>query len=997
MHVLQAKLLEQNTFAQENICKALVDAYANFSTSRRYLQDVINKRNSTIAALLSSYDTYDDLLGKANKGIEFYNKLETNVSKLLQRIRSACKVQEEEREQMLAKVTVKSVEPAVKTSVSTSNAPKLKDYLDSMKKDPGQYTIPAYPGGMEPTWSPGVRPAPLGSEMNVESALPVSSNEQGRYGNYSAGSIYNQASTGYVPSSVQASYLPTTSSGGSGGGSVYGYNYGIYPDQTYASSYQQQLPQQQPSIPQQSSLSQQVPGATQQSAYNQQSAMLPPNHSAFANQASVTYSQQQSTVIPQLPTFSHQTPSATQQPYTHQQLTQPQQMPLVQPPTIPQQQPASATQQQSTQPQQVPVVQPPTIPQQQLPNAALQSQAYSQQQSAYIQQTPQSYSQQLPTVSQQAAVPTPQPQPTPPPPHQLPPVHQQQTAPSPLPTVSVPQQQAQTPSAGYAYPTQSPIHTSVPDKTVDDILSERMAALLSSKKRTTATLNEYPTNQYAQFGYNPQTTPTYSATNYSYPAITQAYTITSSYQQLPASQPSEYSSSTSFPTTVSESANYSVPLIAAPQYSVPPSSTPQPQPYPAAYTGASASYTNYMPQNYGAPSQPSSGVDSLSYSANAYNGQQGYYQGYQSTDSGASSQPYVYGSVDQTSQYAPTDQNPYQSYYSQNSSVPQTNVAYADNSYAVYTQAGTYYNYYENTTTATTASTYTTPQMSTVNFAPTEKTSNIDLLSGLDFTVSQVPLTPQPTTSNTAAPVQKEYKEETKPKTDATPAAVSPKPAVEKKMLEVKKPQIKLLELPKRNLLENPETFNLFVQEVEKYEKFVDTLTTKTLNGPTTLEVKWKEILDKQDADVQKRSISVARCYPMKNRSADILPYDYSRVELVTTKDDYINASHIRDITPYTPPFIVTQCPMTATVVDFWTMVWEQQVELIACLLNDTQVSYRRNRFLLLALNVCLDWRGCLLAQRERTRLNRKEHGDIFTKYDSKTILDRTPYIHSFT
>lgn len=87
---------------------------------------------------------------------------------------------------------------------------------------------------------------------------------------------------------------------------------------------------------------------------------------------------------------------------------------------------------------------------------------------------------------------------------------------------------------------------------------------------------------------------------------------------------------------------------------------------------------------------------------------------------------------------------------------------------------------------------------------------------------------------------------------------------------------------------------DLFSRELEKYEKYVEALTTKTLSGPTTLDVKWKEIQDSQELDAQKRIISVARCYPMKNRFPDILPYDYSRVELKSTKDDYINASFIK-------------------------------------------------------------------------------------------------------
>ena len=85
-------------------------------------------------------------------------------------------------------------------------------------------------------------------------------------------------------------------------------------------------------------------------------------------------------------------------------------------------------------------------------------------------------------------------------------------------------------------------------------------------------------------------------------------------------------------------------------------------------------------------------------------------------------------------------------------------------------------------------------------------------------------------------------------------------------------------------------------------------------------------------------TLSVARCYPMKNRAPDILPFDNSRVELPTTKDDYINASHIRHLSPHAPNFIVTQWPPANTHNDFWTMVWQEQIEIIVCLLKDAPV-----------------------------------------------------------
>jgi tyrosine-protein phosphatase non-receptor type 23 len=44
----------------------------------------------------------------------------------------------------------------------------------------------------------------------------------------------------------------------------------------------------------------------------------------------------------------------------------------------------------------------------------------------------------------------------------------------------------------------------------------------------------------------------------------------------------------------------------------------------------------------------------------------------------------------------------------------------------------------------------------------------------------------------------------------------------------------------------DPEALNLFVQEVERFEKVVEGLTNKTLNGPTPLDLKWKELQELQ-------------------------------------------------------------------------------------------------------------------------------------------------------
>ncbi|XP_072222234.1 tyrosine-protein phosphatase non-receptor type 21 isoform X2 [Leuresthes tenuis] len=71
-----------------------------------------------------------------------------------------------------------------------------------------------------------------------------------------------------------------------------------------------------------------------------------------------------------------------------------------------------------------------------------------------------------------------------------------------------------------------------------------------------------------------------------------------------------------------------------------------------------------------------------------------------------------------------------------------------------------------------------------------------------------------------------------------------------------------------------------------------------------------------------------------KNRFQDVLPYDDNRVELVPTKENnmgYINASHIRiTVSGQEWSYIATQGPLSNTCQDFWQMVWEQGVSIIA-------------------------------------------------------------------
>lgn len=49
-----------------------------------------------------------------------------------------------------------------------------------------------------------------------------------------------------------------------------------------------------------------------------------------------------------------------------------------------------------------------------------------------------------------------------------------------------------------------------------------------------------------------------------------------------------------------------------------------------------------------------------------------------------------------------------------------------------------------------------------------------------------------------------------------------------------------------------------------------------------------------QVKDESKRTTSVAKLFPEKNRTADNIPYDHARVLLPTATDNYINAVYVQ-------------------------------------------------------------------------------------------------------
>ncbi|KAL0895130.1 hypothetical protein ABMA27_013582 [Loxostege sticticalis] len=224
-HTPQAKIIEQNLSAQENIINKLTSLYASYGDSRRMLADVLRKRDGLINALITSYDTYEELLGKSQKGQEFYKKLSYNVNQLLTRLRSTCQVQEEERAQLLSKQAVKASTPTASAlsktldavpPPSTGGSRKLKDYLPYMKNRnaaPRSVTPQAqvdampsdayYPESIYPT---SVRPTPVGSEATdmTQMKLPDGVVPPNIQNPYRYGSPYAPSDTD--PYAVQSNY-----------------------------------------------------------------------------------------------------------------------------------------------------------------------------------------------------------------------------------------------------------------------------------------------------------------------------------------------------------------------------------------------------------------------------------------------------------------------------------------------------------------------------------------------------------------------------------------------------------------------------------------------------------------------------------------------------------------------------------------------------------------------------------------------------------------------
>ncbi|XP_075995830.1 tyrosine-protein phosphatase non-receptor type 18 [Genypterus blacodes] len=82
-----------------------------------------------------------------------------------------------------------------------------------------------------------------------------------------------------------------------------------------------------------------------------------------------------------------------------------------------------------------------------------------------------------------------------------------------------------------------------------------------------------------------------------------------------------------------------------------------------------------------------------------------------------------------------------------------------------------------------------------------------------------------------------------------------------------------------------------------------------------------------------------------KNRYKDILPYDQSRVLLsLLTSDhdsDYINANFIQGASAGRS-YIACQGPLSCTLTDFWRMIWQHDIKVIAMACREIEMGKRK-------------------------------------------------------
>lgn len=946
-------LIDQNLKAQDNILAALTEHYAQTAPVLKTINDVKHKRDNFFSSLAASYDVYEDLLAKSAKGLEFYKKLQGNVQKLLARVKAACDVQNEDRQQRM-----NSMRPKASTNVglgitppaSKSTAPKLKDYLKSGK-------LPT----SDATYIPPIRPSPLGSEATPSSACATSTptyytaqSQMPHIPNdyppppYTPPTQQYYDTNGYTNPIYQNNQIPAA-------GVKYDYNYSGYDQQM---QYQNQMQAYQ--NPQTSATS----SISSHSITQANTAMAQPTNQHYQYPPAVTPEQPANMSYQANANYSYGTHA------TDAQTSYPNQTPNY---MQPYQQPTS----QNQQPQQYHY--PQQVQQPQLTPAPSPSPSFSSI-TPQINQTPTQSTwtpTSMTTAFENLSIQNSAPAVT-----NFPSTWNTNVAqPAAVPVDTVSQQQNAVQLPGTVVPSTNTWNSAVPS--------------------TAAPVQETQQPNSATISY-----PTYPATNQGQTNESQNVGV---YPQQPQQQPIEY--------VQSHAAAHQIPYVSQPAvYSYTQAETAQyngtgyqdavvpPSAYPS-YTTATA--TNTVDSISTTPAMGATVTNQYSATTNDTIPSQTYPQQMQSTDNlnqGVTSGYYNAANAYQAAGVP----------YSQPTPDPMISANLQQNYNNSNLPNATSYSHSTVNASAPQATPQAAPaasnqqQPATKKSAPksktTKKSSNIDLLSEIDFSANlpTPPLQPQVASSKKAesptpsgqeplksTPLQPEpvAPSLTQPKPpEQPPSKVEPPPtptipssidrkqscdnisicsdlssladhsfdwdsvslrseAIQSNVPSSANQQIgtegsgaATTSTTIRNPFDDPKILKYFHKEVERYEKMIESLNVKMLNGNTPLVNKWKDLQDLLVRDEAKRTTAIARLFPEKNRSTDCIPFDHARVVLQRSTDDYINAAYVKDLGPGCPTFIMAQTPLQNTVNDFWSMIWTQKARTVVCLHTPNEI-----------------------------------------------------------
>ncbi|KPI94567.1 Tyrosine-protein phosphatase non-receptor type 23 [Papilio xuthus] len=882
-HAPKVKIIEQNLAAQENIINKLTTLYATYADSRRMLADVLRKRDGLINALVTSYDAYEELLGKSQKGLEFYRKLSHNVTQLLARLRSTCQVLHEERQQMLANQNNKA------------------------QVDP----LPAetyYPESIYPT---SVRPAPVGSEATdmtqmslpdgvVPSAMHNLQNPYGRYG------------TPYAPSEVdpyagQHTYaypVPGKANVDKPIDDMSTYSYTSYTPpqyssmadpQTYTNPYYSAthnnatiLTDSQGSINYQN-INQANPNAnTNVQPYNvydpyshvSQAGPIPDSMSMYnsANQEQLTAN------------------------FAQMQVTAP----------LNQQNKSESSTNLGTEYSQTFY----TMQYQHVPSANMATYSHAPQDSqtsSVSSQLPSEYSLNYNYTAEMA--------------NQYP----QNIQPNVSSAYGTQYQDTANISQNYMYTNAESSVTSTtcvvnapvtvsnpysvpaePNPEYNTSMSQLEALDKPIKSHVTgealSSMDIQSSYQNYTTGLNASNDPNYQTPN--------TYYQDQNYQNHPGytfnnstgSYDYNYGSQNSY-------SNYG----GVEQTNMDPQLTGKDPNWnqQTMYTNAGVCNTVQSPSDNPQIQQVSNEhpINTQIYYNHPY--------GYQNNQVPNASQPNVapQQNFPEATNYT-SEMN--HSTYMQSGVVPGTNVTYIDNQVSPPKEKKIERNIETKKENAVIKTVESEPEVKQTEEKLEVKSepSAFDLLSDIDFNVDYKPLMPEI-------------------KVPQVSDKVVIKPTIVPKLEPISKPVPKeeTIERPaKQDIFSDPSLLNKFTQEVKQLQNMTDSLTNRTIGGVTILDAKWKMLQDVQMKENMSRTKTVAMQYSEGNIASAVVPYDDSRVVLKSDPDAYINASYYKQLSPWCIPLMISKCPTENDAGTFWKAILEYKIACVVCLLSEIEM-----------------------------------------------------------